>query len=91
MNRGCGSVNSPSCSADPQPQSQTERVKASDLHDFGQDGFVEVILQSRGTEIPLVQILLRILQQKPRVFSYTLIICHFSRGCLYVHLCRHSP
>lgn len=33
----------------------------ADLHDFGQDGFVEMILQSRCAEVSLVHVFLFIL------------------------------
>lgn len=34
----------------------------ADLHDFGEDGFVEVVLQSGGTEVSLEHILLFVLE-----------------------------
>lgn len=34
------------------------------LHDFGQDGLVEVVLEGRGAEVPLVHLLILILQER---------------------------
>lgn len=48
----------------------------TNLHDFGQDGLVEVVLKGRSTEVPLVHLLILILQEdtsaQPKRFQQVL-------------------
>lgn len=43
---------------------QAPSSRHAHLHDFGQDGLVEVVLEGRGAEVPLVHLLILILQKK---------------------------